>query len=179
MKLGVRPILTLCLSMFSKQTLPNVFSTLQSKLGGGITFFLRCCHGHFKVLIYMFQSTCPPAPAAFCSCSTEHLFQRTGPAAVCIAWLKGHCWQCKSVGHVAEVKQPLRARQMDMWRGPLPGKETKRAHRTIRPARPVGICTHCKMSSCLEILLHGEGGLSRQGLPTYSAILHDFEWIPE
>lgn len=78
MKLGVRPILTLCLSMFLKWILPNVFSTLQSKLGGGITFFLLCYHGHFKVLIYMFQSTCPPAPAVFCSCIIEHLLQRTG-----------------------------------------------------------------------------------------------------
>lgn len=68
---------------------------------------------------------------------------------------------CKSVGHVGEVKQPLRSQANGTSEGALfQPKKHKHARRTIRPGKPAGLCTRCKMSSCLETLLHGEGGLS-------------------
>lgn len=164
MKLRVRPILTLGLSVFLKWTLPNVFSTLQSKRGGGINFFLLYYHGHFKVLIYLFPSTCPLFPPPFVAAAQSMSARGQGQLLHAMLGLKDTAdnpSSCKSVGHVAEVKQPLRSQANGTSEGALfQPKKHKHAHRTIRPGKPAGLCTRCKMSSCLETLLHGEGGLS-------------------
>lgn len=92
--LKLRVTSVLALLVFLKRTLPNVFSTLQSKLGGDLTFSLLYHRGHLQIIIYLFKSICFPALTAFRSCSVDHLSQRTVPTTVaCIAGFKVHWWK--------------------------------------------------------------------------------------
>lgn len=144
LKLRVRSVLALL--VFLKWTLPNVFSTLQSKLGGDLTFSLLYHRGHLQIIIYLFKSICFPALTAFHSCSVDHLSQRTVPTTVaCIAGFKVHWWKSQLLwlGRSCCLRSCslLKARQMKTSEEDfLQQKKHKGTCRTTKPGKPMGQC---------------------------------------
>lgn len=172
MKLRVRSVLALF--VFLKWILPNVFSTLQSKLGGDLTFSLLCRHGHLKIIIYLFKPISFPALTAFHSCSIDHLSQSTVPTTVArIAGLKVPAPVTQWVMLLRSCSL-FKARQMETSEEDFfQQKKHKGTCRTTKPVKQMGQCPQLLESFIASrVTSH-----LRQGLPTYSDALHDIEWL--